>query len=308
MCGIYGFIGKPTKKTANILRGLGVLNQERGTDSTGIVLGDGSNITLLKKTVNATLFYNDKNVVKTLGNYSRGKFLVAIGHTRLATCGAVTDANAHPYHVGDWILAHNGVISNFTKLQATEKTSFEVDSQIIGHLLNTHNQKTVFEKDIEGMFATPHFKYNDPYTLYIAKHNAPVSFWHLPDGKGVYFSSVESHLKLAGKTVGLLGNCAIGGGSKLYTFKWDRVKNKLIKSKIKLNIPVKVYKYPQYAGSYGWHWDDSLDYPMNYNFKKHNNAPKKLKPAGFWSRDSGYLIAPTTDQIWEKSEVEGRIK
>lgn len=298
MCGIYGFIGKPTKKTGDILRGLGILNQERGTDSTGIVMADETNVTLLKRVVNATQFYNDPKIKKTISNYSRGNYLLAIGHTRMATRGAVNHDNAHPYRIGSWILAHNGVINNFDTLQAKYGTKYEVDSQIIGYLLNIHDQKTVFEKDITGMFATPHFKYNDPFTLYIAKNDAPVSFWTLPDKRGMYFSSTKAHMDMAGKAVGLLGNSAMGGGSKLYTFKW--VHGQIEREKIKLNTPKIQYIWNYPRGG----WLDGYDFSgSGYDYQTPKIPAKKLTPAGFWHKRGGYLIQEKQkEQKWEKSE------
>src|SRR6266568_4868528 len=96
MCGIVGYVG--AKQCASILvEGLRRL-EYRGYDSAGRAVGKLSNLdTALKK----------QPLAGTTG----------IGHTRWATHGRPSEANAHPHVAGKIALVHNGIIENHVELR-----------------------------------------------------------------------------------------------------------------------------------------------------------------------------------------------
>ncbi len=109
MCGIVAYIGKQAAYPV-ILKGLKRL-EYRGYDSSGIALfGDTVN-TFKKKGRVAELEAWDEEIISTA--------TVGIGHTRWATHGEPSDANAHPHssNSGRLTLVHNGIIENYGSLK-----------------------------------------------------------------------------------------------------------------------------------------------------------------------------------------------
>ena len=103
MCGIVGYVGKQ-KASAILLEGLKRL-EYRGYDSAGLAVEHDHQFDIVKKV----------GRVETLAKLAAQRHLsgtTGIGHTRWATHGGVTDANAHPHVSSDgrFAIVHNGVI------------------------------------------------------------------------------------------------------------------------------------------------------------------------------------------------------
>ena len=192
MCGIYGYVGKPNKDTQKIIKRLGVLNQSRGKDSTGIAIIQPHKYVIYKKTVNANRFYNGLYPHKTLRIDNDSQFVNIIGHTRLATRGAITPKNAHPHKLGNLVFAHNGIISNFDELQGTYNTDYEVDSKIIGHLLLRKKEFEAFSF-LAGSYAVPFTRLDSPSLVKVAVNGSPLSL--ATTENGWFYSSLRYHLE-----------------------------------------------------------------------------------------------------------------
>lgn len=139
MCGIVGYIGA-NDASPFLLEGLRRL-EYRGYDSAGIAtLADG--MVKTTKTVGRI-----ESLAQLLTTDPHGG-QVGIGHTRWATHGSATVANAHPHHDHERVvtIVHNGVLDNFQALQQLlqsrgyEFTS-ETDSEVIAHLVHYHLQQ-----------------------------------------------------------------------------------------------------------------------------------------------------------------------
>ncbi len=139
MCGIVGYIGK--QKAASILiDGLKRL-EYRGYDSAGLAVHDGNRITVVKKTGRVA------SLVKETSRHSLTS-TTGISHTRWATHGGVTDANAHPHLSSDGKIAivHNGVIENYNSIKRFLLTkghtfSSETDTEVLCNLIAYHYAK-----------------------------------------------------------------------------------------------------------------------------------------------------------------------
>ncbi|HVU16966.1 MAG TPA: glutamine--fructose-6-phosphate transaminase (isomerizing) [Candidatus Didemnitutus sp.] len=139
MCGIVGYIGKQ-KASAIILEGLKRL-EYRGYDSAGVATLDGGRFDIAKKTGRVDGLIKATPVMKLPGG-------TGIGHTRWATHGGVTDANAHPHVSSDGKIAliHNGVIENFAtikKFLLTKGYTFQsqTDTEVLSNLVAYHYNK-----------------------------------------------------------------------------------------------------------------------------------------------------------------------
>lgn len=138
MCGIVGYVGSgTTERDAKnvIIEGLRRL-EYRGYDSAGVAVVKDGTIECRKKAGKVA------DLEAEIADNPIPASNLGIGHTRWATHGGPTDANAHPHVVGDGRLAvvHNGIIENFAHLKAElvdKGYSFksETDTEVAGALL-----------------------------------------------------------------------------------------------------------------------------------------------------------------------------
>ncbi len=137
MCGIFGYVGRHGDAAGIVLRGLKKL-EYRGYDSWGIAVAQRGRVVV------------DKRIGK-IGDAmpELPPSAVGIGHTRWATHGGVTEANAHPHLdcVGRLALIHNGIVSNYRELrdplaQAGHRFCSQTDTEVVAHLLEECLERT----------------------------------------------------------------------------------------------------------------------------------------------------------------------
>ncbi len=132
MCGIIGIVGKEDV-TDRLVDGLRRM-EYRGYDSAGVCLLDEGE--LVRRRAEGKLL----NLVKELAVHPASG-LTGIAHTRWATHGAPTAANAHPHATSELALVHNGIIENFKQLRdglEVRGRTFEsqTDSEVVAHLIS----------------------------------------------------------------------------------------------------------------------------------------------------------------------------
>lgn len=187
MCGIVGYVGK--KETVPmLLEGLRKL-EYRGYDSSGIaVLHQGKLSYRKKKGRLAELERSmDQSGVPEGG--------CGIGHTRWATHGEPTDANAHPHfnQAGTIGIVHNGIIENYLPLK--EKMirhgyhfRSETDSEVIVHMLDYYNTGDPVETiervtvRLKGSYALEILFTDHPDTIYCVRKDSPLVIGIAPEG------------------------------------------------------------------------------------------------------------------------------
>jgi len=141
MCGIIGYTGSDSAQY-RIIEGLRRL-EYRGYDSAGIALVEEAKKPLLI-TKRAGKLANLEEASMKESRASTG-----IGHTRWATHGGPTDANAHPHtdETGKVAVIHNGIIENYRELKTElegrgHKFKSETDTESVAFLLADELNKT----------------------------------------------------------------------------------------------------------------------------------------------------------------------
>jgi glucosamine--fructose-6-phosphate aminotransferase (isomerizing) len=132
MCGIIGIVGKE-EVADRLVDGLRRM-EYRGYDSAGVCTMHGGE--LIRRRAPGKLV----NLVRELAR-DPAPGTTGIAHTRWATHGAPTAANAHPHATQVLALVHNGIIENFRQLKealAARGRSFEsdTDTEVVAHLLS----------------------------------------------------------------------------------------------------------------------------------------------------------------------------
>src|SRR3989442_11164571 len=136
MCGIVGYIGRKTAAPL-LIEGLRRL-EYRGYDSSGLCTLDNGPLQVRKcvgRVARLAQLLAEKPVTGSLG----------ISHTRWATHGLPSDANAHPHldRSGQLALVHNGIIENYAALRhklllARHKFSSQTDTEVLAHVIGHH--------------------------------------------------------------------------------------------------------------------------------------------------------------------------
>src|SRR3954451_3636327 len=189
MCGIVGYAGSPDLAARGevpqaldvVLEGLRRL-EYRGYDSAGVALLDGGLVTAKRAGKLARL-------IEALDEEPLPPSVTGIGHTRWATHGGPTDANAHPHVGGDGEVAviHNGIIENFAALKAEllaegEEFTSQTDTEVAAHLLaaayaehgDLGEAMRAVARRLEGAFTLLAVHVDAPGVVVGARRNSPL--------------------------------------------------------------------------------------------------------------------------------------
>ncbi|MFE7525425.1 glutamine--fructose-6-phosphate transaminase (isomerizing) [Kitasatospora sp. NPDC057542] len=180
MCGIVAYIG-PKDATPFLLEGLARL-EYRGYDSAGVAVTGRSGGIKLRKV---------KGRVADLAAAvpARFKGTTGIGHTRWATHGVPSDANAHPHldNAERIAVVHNGIIENADELRAkltADGAVFrsETDTEVLAHLIAAHVAEGVELEDavraalgrVVGTYGIAVLDAEQPDRIVVARNGSPI--------------------------------------------------------------------------------------------------------------------------------------
>ncbi len=179
MCGIIGYVG-PRECKALLLRGLERL-EYRGYDSAGIALLEERGLVYTRAVGNL------QNLKREAGE-DGSPATTGLGHTRWATHGGVTEANAHPLAGDDpaeVAIVLNGIVENYRELrerlrEAGHVFTSETDAETVTHLIEEHYDGDLVEatrrafNELEGHFAFVVIHRNHPGVLVGARMQCPL--------------------------------------------------------------------------------------------------------------------------------------
>jgi glutamine---fructose-6-phosphate transaminase (isomerizing) len=183
LCGIVAYIGN-RDSVPILLEGLARL-EYRGYDSAGVaVVSRGGDLRVRKAKGRVSELAADVP--------ARLKGSPGIGHTRWATHGEPSDANAHPHVCGPIAIVHNGIIENAEELRADliakgAEFSSQTDSEIFAHLIAAHSgaagdsrppdlEEAVRQalKSVVGAYGLAVLDARSPDRLVVARNGSPV--------------------------------------------------------------------------------------------------------------------------------------
>ena len=182
MCGIVGYVGQK-QALEIVVAGLRRL-EYRGYDSAGVAVISEGQLEVRKKAGKLA------NLEELLGTDPLPASTTGIGHTRWATHGGPTDANAHPHVSDDMRVAviHNGIIENFADLRA-ELTAAgvrllsETDTEVVAHLLSLELPRVDNDlaeamrsvcRRLDGAFTLVALDRDQPELVVGARRNSPL--------------------------------------------------------------------------------------------------------------------------------------
>jgi glucosamine--fructose-6-phosphate aminotransferase (isomerizing) len=201
MCGIIGMLKLSRKEEtiAELVSGLRRL-EYRGYDSWGYAFLNGNRIEMEKKT--------GRIADPTL----KGSTGLIVGHSRWATHGGVTEANAHP-HIdckGEIAVVHNGIVENYLELKEElikkgHVFKSQTDSEVIPHLLEETNgdmyeRASLVARRLKGSFAIVIIDKKHPNELIGIKNESPLAIG-IADDRVIFASDPLAFLSYTNKAV-----------------------------------------------------------------------------------------------------------
>src|SRR5215213_3900632 len=168
MCGIIGYVGSRACKPL-LLTGLKRL-EYRGYDSAGIALLDDDGLAYVRAVGNLS------NLQREAAGHDGDEVTHGLGHTRWATHGAVTEANAHPLtgcSERELAVVLNGIVENYRELKQSlvedgHTFTSETDAEVVVHLVERH-----YDGDLVAAVQKAYEQLEGHFTFVVIHHDHP---------------------------------------------------------------------------------------------------------------------------------------
>lgn len=200
MCGIVGYVGRRSASEI-LLNGLRRL-EYRGYDSAGVALLADGRLTVVKQTGKVAAL--ERCLAESVSAVNREAARTGIAHTRWATHGLPTEANAHPHLAdgGRLALVHNGIIENYASLRRQLEARgcvfvSQTDTEVLAHLIATFESGDLLSavsqalKRVEGAYGIAVVSTRHPDRLVVARKGSPLVIG-IGDGETIVASDVSA--------------------------------------------------------------------------------------------------------------------
>lgn len=179
MCGIVGILGDKcvSERLVSALERL----EYRGYDSAGLAVMNRATVSRRRAVGNVSELRALLEVAPVAGH-------TGIAHTRWATHGVPSEANAHPHQAGTVAVVHNGIIENHADLRRTLEQQGEVflsqtDTEVVAHLCNRHITKGMAPDaavaatltELKGAYALAFVFESEPDLMIVARQGSPLA-------------------------------------------------------------------------------------------------------------------------------------
>ncbi|MCY7312979.1 MAG: glutamine--fructose-6-phosphate transaminase (isomerizing), partial [Pseudoxanthomonas sp.] len=204
MCGIVGAIADRDVVPV-LIEGLKRL-EYRGYDSAGIAVVQGAQVNRVRRTGRVAEM---EGAALAEGFHAH----LGIGHTRWATHGGVTEANAHPHISHGVALVHNGIIENHDEQRERLRQlgyvfESQTDTEVIAHLIHHYQQQgndllaalQHAVKDLTGAYALAVVSANEPGRIVCARMGCPLLVG-LGEGENFVASDVSAILQATRRVI-----------------------------------------------------------------------------------------------------------
>jgi len=220
MCSIFG-LGfqkghkvKDVKAVKDIMAGLLIAGQSRGSDAAGVAVTSAKKIIVLKDPITGTqlsksdgferLFSNDVKMDTPNASSPSPSTLSILGHCRAQTQGTyMNNDNNHPIVADKVVGVHNGMISNdynLFQIFPEMNRKAEVDSEVIFRLMSLCIDKgksiqeavQIAAKQLTGWFACAAVSKTNPYTMWLFRDRTPIVVHHYKQVGLIAFATAKN--------------------------------------------------------------------------------------------------------------------